>query len=54
MGCLPLIVLWLVGIGLGYLLSGPAGALWGAGAGLLAGLLVAAEFARRMRGRWSR
>lgn len=49
MGCLPLIVALLAGTGIGYLVAGPAGALWGFGCGLLAGILAAAAFAAFLR-----
>jgi len=39
MGCLPLIVLFVLGAGIGYAVDGRIGALWGAGAGLLAGIV---------------
>lgn len=40
MGCLPIIVLFLAGFGIGYVADGRAGAMWGAGIGLLVGLLA--------------
>ena len=44
MGCLPLVVALLLGAGLGYLVAGPVGALWGTAVGLLLGVLAAAAF----------
>ncbi len=51
MGCLPILLLFPLGIGVGYLLDGQAGALWGAGSGLLLGLLLLALFVKAMRAR---
>lgn len=42
MGCLPVLLLFLRGAGVGYLLGGDAGALWGAGLGVVLGLLLMA------------
>ena len=53
MGCLPLPLLFLLGFGLGYLLDGRAGAMIGAGIGLLLGLLAMGWMVRAMRGRRS-
>ena len=52
MGCLPLLLLFPLGAGVGYLVAGAIGALWGAGIGvvlgaLLMGLLI--SFMRRRR-----
>lgn len=40
MGCLPLIVLFVLGTGIGWWLGGPTGAVWGAGIGLTAGAVL--------------
>lgn len=40
MGCFPLIALFVLGTGIGYAVDGRAGALWGAGLGLLAGAVA--------------
>lgn len=40
MGCLPLIVLFVLGIGTGWWLGGPTGAVWGAGIGLATGIVA--------------
>lgn len=37
-GCLPLPLFFLLGVGLGYAVDGKHGALWGAGIGLVLGL----------------
>jgi hypothetical protein len=51
MGCLPLLLLFPLGCGVGYLLAGQTGALWGAGIGFLLGLLAMALFIKALRGR---
>lgn len=51
MGCLPMPLLFLLGFGSGYLIDGRAGALVGAGLGLLLGLLAVGWLVRTMRGR---
>lgn len=51
MGCLPILLLFPLGFGVGYLLDGQAGALWGAGTGLLLGLLLLVLFVRALRAR---
>lgn len=51
MGCLPLPLLFLLGFGVGYLVDGRTGALWGAGVGLLLGLIAMGLLIRAMRGR---
>ncbi len=51
MGCLPLIVLFMAGTGIGFAVDGRHGALWGAGAGLLLGLLAGTALMRLLRGR---
>ena len=40
MGCLPIIVLFLLGTGIGWLIAGSTGLLWGAGAGVVLGVLA--------------
>lgn len=50
MGCFPLIVLFVLGTGIGYAVSGRAGALWGAGIGLALGLAAGVLMVRLMRG----
>ena len=40
MGCFPLIALFVLGTGIGYAVAGRTGAVWGAGAGLLAGIVA--------------
>jgi hypothetical protein len=44
MGCLPLPVLFVLGFLIGRTMGGDQGALWGAGAGLALGLLLAGIF----------
>lgn len=51
MGCLPLLLLFPLGCGVGYLIHGQTGALWGAGVGFLLGLLTMGWFIKAMRGR---
>ncbi len=51
MGCLPILLLFPLGFGIGYLFDGPTGALWGTGTGLLLGLLLLALFVRALRSR---
>jgi hypothetical protein len=51
MGCMPLPLLFLLGTGLGYLVDGRTGALWGAGMGLAVGLAATAAFIARIRGK---
>jgi len=51
MGCLPILLLFPLGFGVGYLLAGNSGALWGAGIGLLLGLLSMVLFIKALRGR---
>ena len=50
MGCLPLMLLLPLGCGVGYLLAGQTGALWGAGIGFLLGLLAMALLIKALRG----
>ncbi|NII10790.1 hypothetical protein [Oleiagrimonas sp. C23AA] len=40
MGCLPIIVLFIAGFGVGFLVDGRAGAIWGAGIGLAVGIIA--------------
>lgn len=40
MGCLPILLLFPLGFGVGYLVAGNPGALWGAGLGLVLGVLL--------------
>lgn len=49
MGCLPLLLLFPLGFGLGYLIGGSRGGLWGAGIGLLLGVLAMGLFIRAVR-----
>lgn len=51
MGCLPILLFLPLGGGIGYLLGGQSGAVWGAGIGLLLGLLGAGFFIKAIRGR---
>ncbi len=51
MGCLPLPLLVLAGVGFGWLIGGTAGALWGAGVGLGLGLVALGWLVRAIRGR---
>ena len=51
MGCLPMLLLFPLGFGVGYLIAGQIGALWGAGAGFLLGLLAMVLFIKALRGR---
>ncbi|MCW8807024.1 MAG: hypothetical protein OQK79_02790 [Rhodanobacter sp.] len=51
MGCLPVLLLFSLGLGIGHLIAGDAGALWGAGIGLLLGLLAMGLFIKALRGR---
>lgn len=49
MGCLPIIVLFLLGTGIGWLAAGSRGLLWGAGAGIAAGVVATAVLALILR-----
>jgi chromate transport protein ChrA len=49
MGCLPLLLLFPLGFGIGYLIAGPRGALWGAGIGVLLGVLAMGLFIKALR-----
>ena len=51
MGCLPVMLLFVLGFGLGYLLDGRGGAIWGAGIGLVLGALLGVLLTRLLRGR---
>lgn len=51
MGCLPLPICFLLGAGIGWLTGGETGALWGAGIGLLVGLVGMGVVIRSLRGR---
>lgn len=51
MGCLPVIVLFLLGTGAGFALGAREGALWGAGLGLLLGMLGTVALTLVLRGR---
>ena len=51
MGCLPLLLLFPLGAGIGYLIAGEPGALWGAGIGVVVGLLLMGMLIRAMRQR---
>jgi len=51
MGCLPVLLLFPLGAGVGYLVGGDVGALWGAGLGVVLGLLLMGLLIRAMRHR---
>ncbi len=51
MGCLPVLLLFPLGAGIGYLIGGELGALWGAGIGVVLGLLLLGLLIRMMRQR---
>lgn len=51
MGCLPVPLFFLAGCGIGYVVAGPNGALWGAGIGLLLGLAGMGVLLKAMRGK---
>lgn len=51
MGCLPLPILLVLGFLIGRTLGGDHGALWGAGTGLLVGIVLAALFIGLVRRR---
>ena len=40
MGCLPVLLLFPLGAGVGYLVGGDVGALWGAGIGVVLGAII--------------
>lgn len=50
MGCLPVPLFFLAGLGIGYAVAGQTGALWGAGIGLVVGLVGMAVLIKAMRG----
>lgn len=49
MGCFPLIFTFALGTGIGYAVNGPSGALWGAGIGLLLGIVSGVALVKAMR-----
>lgn len=51
MGCLPLPILFVLGFLIGKAVAGSSGALWGAGVGLVLGLLLAGLFIALVRRR---
>jgi hypothetical protein len=51
MGCLPIPILFVLGVLIGNWLWGDQGALWGAGIGLLLGLILFGVFIVKMRQR---
>jgi hypothetical protein len=51
MGCLPVLLLFPLGAGLGYLVGGDVGALWGADIGVVLGLLLMGLLIRAVRQR---
>ena len=51
MGCLPMLLLFPLGFGMGYMIAGQTGALWGAGIGFLLGLLAMGLFIKALRGK---
>jgi len=51
MGCLPILLLFPLSVGVGYLLDDDRGALWGAGIGLLLGVLAMAWLIKALRRR---
>ncbi len=50
MGCLPMLLLFPLGFGVGYLVDGNSGALWGAGIGFAVGLVLMVLFIKALRG----
>ena len=50
MGCLPVPLFFLIGFGVGYLIDGQHGALWGAGIVLAVGLIGMGVMIKAMRG----
>ena len=51
MGCLPVLLLFPLGSGLGYLFGGEIGGVWGGGIGLVLGLVLMVLFIRALRQR---
>jgi hypothetical protein len=51
MGCLPVLLLFPLGFGAGYLIGGEHGAAWGTGGGLLLGLLLMGLLIKALRAR---
>lgn len=51
MGCLPILLLFPLGFGVGYLFGGDNGALWGAGLGFGVGVVLMVIFIKALRGR---
>ncbi|ULU23527.1 hypothetical protein [Dyella terrae] len=51
MGCLPLPILFVLGFFIGRLIAGNNGALWGAGIGLVVGLVLGGLFVMLVRRR---
>lgn len=51
MGCLPVLLLFPPGFGIGYLIGGDHGALWGAGIGFALDVLLLVLFAKALRGK---
>lgn len=51
MGCLPILLLFPLGFGVGYLFAGNHGALWGAGIGFAVGFALMVVFIKALRGR---
>lgn len=51
MGCLPLPILFVLGFLIGRAAAGDSGALWGAGIGLLAGIVLGGIFVMLVRRR---
>lgn len=50
MGCLPILLLFPLGFGIGFLIDGDHGALWGAGIGFCVGVLLMMLFIKALRG----
>jgi hypothetical protein len=51
MGCLPLLLMLSLGAGVGYLVDGQIGMLWGAGIGVVVGGVLMGALIRALRGR---
>lgn len=54
MGCLPILLLFPLGFGVGYLIAGNIGGLWGASCGFVLGLLAMIGFVKALRSRRAR